>query len=1584
MMSERFLSLTLLGSMQIEVNGGPARGIESSRGRGLLAYLVVESDRPHSREALATLFWPEESQATALRNLRQALYNLRRALPGGGKRRLDAVRSEGAHAGGSALGRENGQDSYLQITRQDVQFNRASAYRLDVEIFQNLLAEVDRHPHPRLDTCYQCMTLLQEAVTLYRGEFLTGFSLPDADDFERWLQAQRDQLAHQAVTALDTLATFHEHHRELSEAVAYLHRQLEIAPWREEGYRHLMRVLALRGDRTAALQQYEACRRALWEELAAAPQPQTETLYQEILAGTVQFRGETADNPYKGLHAFTERDSVDYFGRDEALARLLQLVDSQSVVLLNGSSGSGKSSLIHAGLLPRLHGHGTQVAGGTGDGTQRERDRTSWIVIDLRLGSQPVENLAAVLATKLEPTVAPDVLAQELRTGKRTLYDVAQAIIAPNGVTTSTDANTSPAARCRLLLVIDQFEELFSQTEDEPGIAEVLSILVPDSPIRPSSDHPLTLLLSLRAGFGRFTLTRRSLVDAMQDGLLLLGPMNRAELERTIVEPARNQGVLFEPGLTERILDDVGEEPGRLPLLQFALTQLWQRQYNGVLPHAAYDEIGGVSGALASYAEQVFSALSVDERVQARQLVLQLVRPGDATDDTSRRVTRTVVGDENWLLAQKLADARLLVIDQDASGQETVELAHEALIRYWDRLRSWLVDDRVFRLWRHRLETAFEEWRQDGCSDDMLLRGGNLAEAAQWEEQRGGDLPGPLAAFVAASMQAQERRLAAEEARRQDTLAQAQALVEAEHQRAEVEMKASRRLRYYVLGLMAALLAAIVAATLAWDQRGEAQRQAGRALVAEATAEARRVLTESALVAQTDARANAEEQHRLAQDAQVQADASRQRADEARQEAERQARLALGRELSANVVNLKNEQPDLALLLARESWKLLETKSDRNQLLTSISSSPLLAKVLHGEDTPLHGVAFSATDAAQDYLGVIVGAAEDGIRTWNSATGQETGIGVALPGRNPVIAVDPGGRRAVSAKGTEMTLWDAQTGKEVARLRGHADEVEHLTFSVDGSRLASTSKDGTLILWDGFTGQELKRLPGFGSGGLALGPGGNYLAIYGHLQDGTGIEIWDLERGIKVAGPVFGHEATIESIRFSPDGSRLVTASDDQTVRLWDGLTGQPIGEPLRGHNGRVVIAEFSPDGGTVASGGTDNQIFLWDIATGKPLGPALYGHHNWVRSLAFDAKGRRLASGDAAGQVNIWDLGRHQELYGHNGRVREVALSPDGSTLYTASYDKTVKVWDAATADLRTTLATAHPNSITVLATSPDGRTFATADAGGHLTIWDASTLQPLHPMLQNSDAVLVSGTYSPDGRLLALGGFDGAVTVWDVASGRLVASRPQAHDGWVLSLAFSPDGKLLASGASDASIHWWDVSGVGGGTETTLPAAGKASNGHTNWVTSLLFTPDGKTLISGGADPAIRFWDAASHEPVGEPWRDHEQAVWKLMLFQTGNGPVLVSLGGDGTVLWQDLETGVMVAPGLRTGKESEALAIGPKTPWFFLGTADDTAQVWRLPLEDWQEWACDVANRNLTPEEWHQYLHNDVYEKTCPELP
>ncbi len=1572
-MSGNSLALSFLGAIQVEMDGAAVRGIESSKGRALLAYLAVESDRPHSRESLAAMFWPDHGQEAAMRNLRQVIYNLRQALASA------AAKGGTLEAGSQAAGRETGerkgkQPEYLEATRQDVRFNRDCPHTLDVAIFRDLLSATQRHPHPRLDSCHECILLLQEAVNLYRGEFLAGFTLPDEDAevFEFWLRVQRDQLAHEAVTALETLATFHERRQEFGQTIAYLRRQLEIAPWREEGHRHLMRVLAGCGDRSAALQQYETCRKVLWEQMAAPLQAETEALHQQILFGAFSFQGEIASNPYKGLQSFAERDSSDYVGREEALVRLMHLVTSRSVVVLNGSSGSGKSSLIRAGLLPTLRAAVTRSAPEVTEPGQRRQDTITWHVIDLRLGSQPLENLAAALSTKLEPPIPPGVMAADLRTGKRTLPEVTQAILSRNGASEAADASTGSAEKQKMLLIIDQFEELFTLSERQ-RIDEMLGILLPEPAAEAPGDSAHTLLLSLRGGFGRFMLSRRALVDAMQEGLLLLGPMNRSDLERTIVEPARNRGILLEEGLTERILTDVGGEPGRLPLLQFALTQLWERRFQGKLTHAAYDAIGGVSGALARYADEVFSSLTPDEQVRAKELLTQLVRPGEATDDTSLRVTRAALSDDYWPLVLKLADARLLVIDQDALGQDTVELAHEALIRYWGRLRAWLEDDRVFRLWRLRLETAYGEWERDGRSDDMLLRGGNLSEGAQWVEQRPGDLPQHLLDFVAASQQAYDSRRTAEEARKLEALAQAQTL-------AAAKAREGRRLRLSVTILAGALVLAVAAIIIAWSQRGEAQRQANRAQAAEATAEARRDLAESALLAEKSARTDAEAQQRIAQDALLRADANQQQAEAAQRESQVQARLALGRELSANVANLQNGQPDLALLLALESDKLLDDVADRNRLLTSFSFYyPLLAKVLHGASVAVLDASFSA-----DNPDVIVGLAEAGIWRWNEATGQALGQSVAFPQRTLVSALAPGGQRAVTAEGEDLVLWHAETGEVLARLKGHTSPVQHVAFSTDGSRLGSTDQEGTLILWDGASGRQLRRLPGFGSGGLALGPGGRFLAIYGHLADPTGIEIWNLDRDARVAGPVYGHEATIESIGFSPDGSRLVTASDDRTVRLWDGRTGEPIGEPLSGHTSPVAVAKFSPDGRVVASGGADNQVLLWDLASGKTLGAPLRGHPNWVRSLAFDAAGRSLISGDAGGQVNLWDLSRRKELQGHKGRVRELALTADGQTLFTSSYDKTVRVWDPETGDLRSTLATEHSHPIMVLKVSPDGRTFTTGDASGHFMIWDAATLQPLHPLAQAGSGEILAAAYSPDGRLLVLAGADGGLTVWDVASGRRLAAQAKAHDGYVFCLAFSPDGALLASGGGDDVIKWWDVSKLGEGGEAALVEVGQPSTGHTGWVTSLAFAPDGKTLISGGADPAIRFWNVITHEASRAPWREHLQTVWDIELGAWKGQPVLISLGYDGTVLWQDLGTGAVLGPALAAAGETVTLAVDPQGTAFYLGSAGNTAQAWHLPPTDWQDWACQLANRNLTPEEWRQYLHNENYRKTCPSLP
>jgi hypothetical protein len=285
----------------------------------------------------------------------------------------------------------------------------------------------------------------------------------------------------------------------------------------------------------------------------------------------------------------------------------------------------------------------------------------------------------------------------------------------------------------RFLLVVDQFEELYTLCRDARERLRFLDNLLEGC----DRIQNFTLVLTLRADFLGQALSYRPFGDALQYADLKLSPMNQEELQAAVEQPAAMLGVTIESGLTQRILEAVSAEPGDLPLLEFALNQLWARQRDTQLTHAAYEEIGGVEAALSRYAEEAYGRLNEEEKERARRIFIQLVRPGEGTEDTRRLATRTEVGEENWDLVTRLADARLVVSSRDeAAGEETVEIVHEALIGGWERLRLWIEVDRSFRIWQERLRASLRQWEASRRDEGALLRGAPLAEAEGWLQSR--------------------------------------------------------------------------------------------------------------------------------------------------------------------------------------------------------------------------------------------------------------------------------------------------------------------------------------------------------------------------------------------------------------------------------------------------------------------------------------------------------------------------------------------------------------------------------------------------------------------------------------------------------------------------------------------------------------------------------------------------------------------------------------------------------------------------------------------------------------------------------
>lgn len=435
--------------------------------------------------------------------------------------------------------------------------------------------------------------------------------------------------------------------------------------------------------------------------------------------------------PYKGLLAFREEDADVFFGREALLDILKEKLVRKNIMQVSGCSGSGKSSLIAAGLIPVL------------------KSSDSWAVLYCRPGADPFGALASALIPHLEP--GSDEISRAAQLPR--LHEVLE-----QGQLTYLLAQILRTGKTnRLLLFIDQFEELYTHCNAQRVRDRFLDSLVPLA----SSDSALKLVYTIRADFSSRLLSHRRFLDEIQDSDVKIGPMNPDELESVIRKPASDHDVRFEDGLTERILDDAGAEPGSLPLLEFALTELWSRQAGRTLTHSAYERIGQLSGAIAHRAEKVYRSLTSLQQEAARQILTRLVRLADeGGEDTRQRIPLSALYSEELLNSDSgrrvlavLAEARLVTVGVESGGrQEMVEIAHEALVRRWPRLSQWLQEDREILVWRQRLRLIIREWEQTGRDDGFLLRGPLLDEARLWLSRRANDLTPEEKDFISSSL----------------------------------------------------------------------------------------------------------------------------------------------------------------------------------------------------------------------------------------------------------------------------------------------------------------------------------------------------------------------------------------------------------------------------------------------------------------------------------------------------------------------------------------------------------------------------------------------------------------------------------------------------------------------------------------------------------------------------------------------------------------------------------------------------------------------------------------------------------------
>jgi WD40 repeat protein/class 3 adenylate cyclase len=1262
--------------------------------------------------------------------------------------------------------------------------------------------------------------------------------------------------------------------------------------------------------------------------------------------------------PYRGLYAFGESDAAFFFGRGDAVQELEQAVHRRSLVALLGASGSGKSSVVFAGLLPRLRAEG------------------GWLIASFRPDETPLRPLLATLVALLPERLDGSARGSEtdgllLATGEgRPVLDDLIARIHRSSATS------------RLLVVADQFEQIYTLCQRPDERQRFL-----DAFLRLTRIDRVVVVLTLRADFLGQALESRTFADALQAADLKLGPMTEDELRAAIENPARKLSVRFEMGLVDRILSDVRGQPGGLPLLEFALTELWGRQRQGRLTHLAYEEIGGVALAIAGYAEDLYRTLSPAERDQVRGVLLQLVRPGEGTEDTRRIASRAEIRDEHWPAVTRLANARLVVTrHHEDRGEDTAEVVHEALIREWQRLRDWIETDREFLVWRQRLAEAQREWHGRGRDDGFLLREAPLVVAGAWLRGRGEELAEADRAFIRASEAQRARERAARERGRHRVLAGLAAAAavlflvaagagyfwyDARQQKAiaDQERDRSETLRQSAERTESLFLADVADRQLQTGRIEPAIQLALEALPGNLEAPERPYVpeAEAALYRAVDAYLGAQVLGRLAGPVWDGAmNAAGDRLVTAADDGEvRLWQLPVHGQVAGFEVLGRHVGPVLDVQFVAEDRLVLSASADHTARLWAVDGTG--SRILAGHRD---AVIKAALDPRAHYVAT---ASRDGTaRLFDRQTGAPV---VTLVGHTgSVVDVDfaPDGGRLVtaSADGTAR-LWDVPSGRPLGGpLTGHQGPVWRAVFSPDGKFVVTASDDATARLWDGFTGAPVgEPMAGHQQGLLdaefdPVPRDGRWLVVTGS-QDGSA-RLWDPLKGRSLA-VLKGHAGAVVSASFSADGRTVVTASRDGTVRLWNSDTGEPMTYP-RQHPAAALWARLSPDGRHLVSGSEDGLVKLWEAQPGRqalvihsPGGPighvgyspdqrwivttaeektlpgavrggdyrprlwdaasgaevaVLQGHSGDVYDGAFSPDGRWLVSAGAAGEALVWDLAPLEKdappaaaltlspsarLSGHQGLVLDAEFSPDGRQVVTAAADGTARLWTIKGGeDASAPRVLRHDRAVRRATFSPDGARLLTISDDATAKLWDAGTGAQIGKDLRHGAVVTYAAfgvtDWDPAHPLrIVTGARDGKVRIWDGATGELLRTL-DAHKGFVTRTLFSPDGRRILSSSMDHTARIWDT--LTGREIATL-------SGHAKGIYAAAFSPDGSRVVTASYwDGTVRLWDAASGAPLAV-FFGHTGGI-KDVAFR-GDGGQVVSAAIDGTArVWDVLPEG------------------------------------------------------------------------------
>lgn len=1163
--------------------------------------------------------------------------------------------------------------------------------------------------------------------------------------------------------------------------------------------------------------------------------------------------------PYPGLAAFQPDDATWFFGREQLTAdlaeRLADPSDCPGPLMVTGPSGSGKSSLLRAGLIPALK-----------RGVLPLRGSASWPVLLFTPSTNPLGELAARLADT--GGLDPDDSAARLAADPEAVV----AVIHEALVHVAGNRNVSGA---RMVLIVDQFEEIFTMCGDNDQRQAFVSALCRAArPLaQPRDTAPALVILGMRADFFGHCAAISELIPVLQDGQLVVGPMTRKELCAAITEPAAAVDLNLEAGLTEILLRDLGaggesreneSAPRSLPLLAHALRGTWQQRSGGQLTVEGYQRTGGINGAVAKSADRTYQRLEPGNQAISRLLLLRLVHLGEGTEDTRRRADRTeLIGefsdtDAVSRILDVFAQARLITL-----GENTVEITHEALLWHWPLLREWINADRAGFLLRQQITEAANAWNHDGRDPSALYRGTRLAAARTW----------------------------ADSGHRDDLTPMALEFLDASTHQVRAEQRATRRhtRHLYQLLVVMSVLALVAAGFAGWgmQQREVAKNQSNLDVSSRVGLEADQILQyDPALARQLGVAAlqsanTAEARSSLIDSSALPSVTRLPAVNGSIQSAtvcgSRHLLIVASGTSTVRMWNVQTPQrpiyrgqliePDLdvdAVSCSPNGKTLAVTSGNQVQIWNVLAN----AKLTHIRNVATQGSEVSSVAFSPDGRLISTGNVNGAVLMWNLTNPvqqikTQPSLGTFNSAIYSLAFSEQGNLLAAATPGQGVQLWNITNTAHPRPLALPADSNAYsVAFSPNGNFLAAAGVNDTVSLWNisSSFGVDSVSLPDAKfqeyAQSVAISPDGRFLAA--GSADRT-VRVWNIADRDLVAALPYPDQLT--ALAF--DNDTLVTGDIDGVTRLWE-LPGPSIQEPP---NTETTAVAVSPDGHILATANTNAKIRLWDIRDRqdpKAIGEPLTGPFGYISAVSFSPAGHLLAAGTSNGTW-IWENAGLSDLPPQYipapaGGVNSLAFNRDGTLLAVAENNQ-IQVW--STAHLGPPTRVGGPITagsvyvyVDAVAFNPQTEVLAAGTSGGdnQILLWNLDRPGYPAPMRPLSGPASSIESIAFDAEALAVGCTDGTVWLWRVGSnGEPIRPGRQLIGavGEVTSLDISGYQRMLTAGSTNGDVWLWDISNPKSPyVFATLTSLGARTHG-------VAFVPDSDEMVAGGATSNIPIWD-------------------------------------------------------------------------------------------------------------------------------